>query len=72
MVRSGRRKLDEILERAMKELPINLIIDIQALLQLEVKKLWDKRSDSYWRDRIKSYVEAIRVFKNNNIYLKER
>jgi hypothetical protein len=56
----------------MKELPINLIIDIQALLQLEVKKLWDRRSDSYWRDRIKSYVEAIRVFKNNNIYLKEK
>jgi hypothetical protein len=72
MVRSSRRELDEILERAMKELPINLIIDIQALLQLEVKKLWDKRSDSYWRDRIKSYVEAIRVFKNNNIYLKEK
>jgi len=56
----------------MKELPISLSIDIQALLQLEVKKLWDKRSDSYWRDRIKSYVEAIRVFKNNNIYLKEK
>jgi hypothetical protein len=72
MVRSSRRELDEILERAMKELPINLSIDIQALLQLEVKKLWDKRSDSYWRDRIKSYVEAIRVFKNNNIYLKEK
>jgi hypothetical protein len=72
MVRSSRRELDEILERAMKELPVNLIIDIQALLQLEVKKLWDRRSDSYWRDRIKSYVEAIRVFKNNNIYLKEK
>jgi hypothetical protein len=72
MVRSSRRKLDEILERAMKELPISLSIDIEALLILEVRKLWDRRSDSYWRDRIKSYVEAIRVFRNNNIYLKEK
>jgi hypothetical protein len=62
----------EILERTMKELSVSLSIDIEALLILEVRRLWNRRSDSYWRDRIKSYVEAIRVFRNNNIYLKER
>jgi hypothetical protein len=62
----------EILERSMKELPVNLTIDIQVLLHLEIGKRWKERSDSYWRDRIKSYVEALRAFRNNDIYLKER
>jgi hypothetical protein len=56
----------------MKELSISLCIDIEALLILEVRKLWNRRSDSYWRDRIKAYVESIRTFRNNDIYLKER
>jgi hypothetical protein len=62
----------EILEGTMKELPVNLSIDIQALLHLEIGKRWKERSDSYWRDRIKSYLEALRTFRNNDIYLKER
>ena len=56
----------------MKELSVSLIIDIQALLHLEIGKRWQYRSDSYWRDRIKSYVKALRTFRNNDIYLKER
>ena len=56
----------------MKELSVSLSIDIQALLQLEIKKLWDRRSDSYWKARIKSYIESIRTFRNNHIYLKEK
>jgi hypothetical protein len=62
----------EILERTMKELSVSLIIDIQALLHLEIGKRWEHRADSYWRDRIKSYVKALRTFRNNDIYLKER
>jgi hypothetical protein len=62
----------EILERTMKELSVSLIIDIQALLHLEIGKRWEYRSDSYWRKQIKSYVKALRAFKNNHIYLKER
>jgi len=56
----------------MKELPVNLSIDIQALLHLEIGKRWEYRSDSYWRRTIKSYVKALRAFRNNHIYLKER
>jgi hypothetical protein len=56
----------------MKELSVSLSIDIQALLHLEIGKRWQYRSDSYWRARIKSYVEALRTFRNNDIYLKER
>jgi hypothetical protein len=56
----------------MKELSVSLIIDIQALLHLEIGKRWEYRADSYWRDRIKSYVKALRTFRNNDIYLKER
>jgi hypothetical protein len=62
----------EILERSMKELSVSLIIDIQALLHLEIGKRWEYRSDSYWRKQIKSYVKALRAFRNNHIYLKER
>jgi hypothetical protein len=62
----------EILEGTMNELSVSLSIDIEALLILEVRRLWNRRSDSYWRDRIKSYVKALRTFRNNDIYLKER
>jgi hypothetical protein len=62
----------EILERTMKELPLSLSIDIEVLLLLEVRNLWNKRSDSYWKARIKSYVESIRVLRNNHVYLKEK
>jgi hypothetical protein len=62
----------EILERTMKELSVSLIIDIQALLHLEIGKRWKYRSDSYWRKQIKSYVKALRAFRNNHIYLKEK
>jgi hypothetical protein len=64
--------LDEILEGTMKELSIHLSIDIEALLILEVRRLWNRRSDSYWKSRIKSYSESIRTFRNNEIYLKEK
>jgi hypothetical protein len=64
--------MDEIREGSMKELSVSLIIDIQALLHLEIGKRWEYRADSYWRDRIKSYVNALRTFRNNDIYLKER
>jgi hypothetical protein len=64
--------MDEIRKGSMRELPVSLSIDIEALLILKVRSLWNRRSDSYWRDRIKSYVESIRTFRNNHIYLKEK
>jgi hypothetical protein len=62
----------EILEGAMNELPVSESITIQAVLQFEIKKRWEDRADSYWRRTIKSYVKALRVFRNNHIYLKEK
>jgi hypothetical protein len=62
----------EILERTMKELAVSENITIQAVLQFEIKKRWEERTDSYWRRTIKSYVKALRAFRNNHIYLKEK
>jgi len=56
----------------MKELTVSENITIQAVLQFEIKKRWEYRSDSYWRRTIKSYVKALRAFRNNHIYLKEK
>jgi hypothetical protein len=61
----------EILEGTMKELSVNHTVEISALINLEIGKRWEYRSDSYWRDRIKSYVKILRLFRNNNIYLKK-
>ena len=72
MVRSSRRRVAEILERAMNELPVSESITIQALLQFEIKKRWEDRADSYWRRTIKSYLKALKAFRNNRIYLKEQ
>jgi hypothetical protein len=62
----------EILEGTMKELSVTYTVEILALLNLEIGKRWEYRSDSYWRDRIKSYVKILRLLRNNDIYLKER
>jgi hypothetical protein len=62
----------KILEGTMNELPVSESITIQALLQFEIKKRWEERTDSYWRRTIKSYVKALRAFRNNHIYLKEK
>jgi hypothetical protein len=56
----------------MKELSVTYTVEILALLNLEIGKRWEYRSDSYWRDRIKSYVKILRLLRNNDIYLKER
>lgn len=56
----------------MSELPVSENITIQAVLQLEIKKYWEYRTDSYWRKLIKSYVKALRAFRNNRIYLKQK
>ena len=56
----------------MNELPVSESITIQAVLQFEIKKRWEDRADSYWRRTIKSYVKALKAFRNNRIYLKEK
>jgi len=56
----------------MKELPFDLKTEIQALLICEIRRLWKKRHDAYWRQNIKYHVESLRLFKKNNIYLKEK
>lgn len=56
----------------MKELPRNLCIDVQALMHLEINKRWENREDIFWRNKIKSYVKILKIFRNNDIYLNER
>ena len=56
----------------MKQLSVSESITIQAMLRVEITKYWQHRSNSYWRKQIKDDVKALRTFRNNEIYLKEK